>query len=161
MPQEEVFGTRDRTYSAWHRRMSTQRFVGIEFAQLLAMIDLDASLYVEYDDRTKEPLALIETAADHGQLWKPATVTAKLARRADLPGFVALYTKSAHLNPADLQFFDIDSFRARRLWPQPTNDWKRFTAQEWAEFLVRLRGWSARRLDEQIKGNGGERKTKG
>ena len=46
MPHEEVTGTRDRTYSAWHRRMSTRRYVGIEAAQTLCMIDLDASLYV-------------------------------------------------------------------------------------------------------------------
>ena len=50
--QEEKYGTRDRAYSAWHRRKSTRRFIGIEHAQLLAMIDLDASLYVEYDDGT-------------------------------------------------------------------------------------------------------------
>ena len=70
MPHEEVTGTRDRTYSAWHRRMSTRRYVGIEAAQTLGMIDLDASLYVEYDDSTKEPLALIETARDVGQEFK-------------------------------------------------------------------------------------------
>src|SRR5688500_12286183 len=73
MSQEERFGTRDRSYSAWHRRNSTRRFVGIERAQTLAMIDLDASLYVEYDDATKEPIALIETAIDCGQEFKPAT----------------------------------------------------------------------------------------
>lgn len=44
--QEERYGNRDRTYSAWHRRLSTRRFVGLERAQLLAMIDLDAALYV-------------------------------------------------------------------------------------------------------------------
>lgn len=79
--QEERYGTRDRTYSAWHRRLSTRRFVGIDRAQLLAMIDLDASLYVEYDDRTKEPVALIETARDVGQEHKPVTVTRRLAVR--------------------------------------------------------------------------------
>ena len=66
MAQEEVYNTRDRSYSAWHRRKSTGRFIGFEHAQLLAMIDLDASLYVEYDDGTKEPIALIETAIDVG-----------------------------------------------------------------------------------------------
>lgn len=54
--QEETYGTRDRAYSAWHRRMSTRRFIGIDRAQLLAMIDLDAALYVEYDNGSKEPL---------------------------------------------------------------------------------------------------------
>jgi hypothetical protein len=36
---DERYGTRDRTYSAWHRRLSTRRFVGIDRAQLLAMLD--------------------------------------------------------------------------------------------------------------------------
>ena len=49
------------------------------------MIDLDASLYIEYDDGTKEPLALIETAQDIGQTYKNTTVTKKLAERAKLP----------------------------------------------------------------------------
>jgi hypothetical protein len=40
--QEERYNTRDRTYSAWHRRLSTRRFVGLERAQLLAMIDIEA-----------------------------------------------------------------------------------------------------------------------
>lgn len=65
--QEEQYGTRDLTYSAWHRRLSTRRFVGIERAQALAMIDLDAALYIEYDQGSKHPVALIETARDVGQ----------------------------------------------------------------------------------------------
>ena len=30
MSQEERFGSRDRTYSAWHRRHSTRRYIGID-----------------------------------------------------------------------------------------------------------------------------------
>jgi len=73
-----------------HRRHSTRRFVGIERAQLLSMIDLDAALYVEYDDSSKEPLALIETARDVGQGYKAATVTRNLAKRAGLPCYCVL-----------------------------------------------------------------------
>lgn len=68
--QEERFNIRDLTYSAWHRRLSTRRFVGIEKAQSLAMIDLDGALYIEYDDGSKRPVALIETAIDVGQHTK-------------------------------------------------------------------------------------------
>ena len=115
--QVERHGTRDRTYSAWHRRPSIRRFVGIERAQLLAMIDLDASLFVEYDDQTKEPVALIETARDVGQAFKAATVTARLAKRAGLPAYVVLYTPASNLNPSDQEWQDISRFRVRRLWP--------------------------------------------
>ena len=152
MSQEERFGTRDRTYSAWHRRLSTQRFVGIESAQTLAMIDLDASLYVEYDDGTKEPLALIETARDIGQTYKAAVVTKRLAKRTQpvSPAYVLLYTIAAINNPAATQWRDIESFRFMRLWPEPETAWKQVTPKEWAEELVQLRKWSAAKLDQQI-----------
>lgn len=145
MAQEEIYGTRDRTYSAWHRRMSTGRFVGIEKAQTLAMIDLDASLYVEYDDRTKEPLALVETAKDVGQ-YKPATVTRNLALRADLPAYIVLYTPAECPNPADPNWPDIASFRCRQIAPT-WSEWKRLTPQQWCESLVHIREGQAGKLD--------------
>lgn len=147
MTQEERFGTRDRSYSAWHRRQSTRRFVGIEDAQLLAMIDLDASLYVEYDDGDKEPLALIETARDVGQAYKPATVTLRLAQRACLPCYVVLYSLSDLPNPADPQWMDIDSFRVRRLNPPSPCGWQIVTPEKWALHLRRMRRDVCRDLD--------------
>jgi hypothetical protein len=146
--QEEKFNSRDRSYSAWHRRKSTRRFIGIEKAQLLAMIDLDASLYVEYDDGTKEPLALIETARDVGQTFKTATVTLNLAKRADLPCFVVLYSLSDSLNPADVTWKDIESFRVKRLYPNPSSVWETLSPQQWAEKLLSMRAWKAKKLDE-------------
>jgi hypothetical protein len=147
MPHEEVIGTRRRDYSAWHRRNSTRRFVGIELAQLLAMIDLDASLYVEYDDGTKEPLALIETAIDNGQSYKTATVTCNLAKKANLPCYVVLCKLSDVPNPADPEWQDIESFRIKRLWPKPESKWRTLTPQQWAEGLVQMRRWQAGRID--------------
>ena len=152
MPQEEFIGKRDRSYSAWHRRNSTRRFVGIEAAQTLAMIDLDASLFVEYDDQTKEPLALIETAIDRGQHMKPATVTTKLAQRCvpQMPAYVLLYTLADSPNPADPRWRDISGFRVRRLWPNPQHDWEILTPAQWANNLKRLREWAARKIDESF-----------
>lgn len=152
MAQEEIFNTRDRAYSAWHRRLSTGRYIGIERAQLLAMIDLDASIYVEYDDGTKEPLALIETAQDRGQNYKCATVTTNLAKRANLPCFVVLYTLSDELNPYDKQWYDIASFRVKRLWPKSENNWREFSPQKWAENLLIMREWQAKKLDSFLFG---------
>jgi len=149
MAQEEQYGTRDGSYSAWHRRNSTKRFVGIEKAQNLAMIDLDVSLYVEYDDTEKHPLCLIETAVDVGQKWKPGTVTRELARRAGLRAYVLLYTLGDEPNPADDRWPDITGFRARRLWPEPVTTWRHFTPAEWAEALVNIRSHMARRLDAE------------
>src|SRR5690606_16497029 len=138
MAQEEQYNSRDRSYSAWHRRNSTRRFVGIEKAQTLAMIDLDAALYVEYDDKTKEPLALVEAAIDTGQAFKSAAVTANLARRAGIPAFTVLYRRSGHRNPADANWPDIDRFRVRRVSPEPT-DWKIVSPELWAKCLLKIR----------------------
>lgn len=152
MAQEEKWGTRDRTYSEWHRRMSTQRFVGIELAQTLAMIDLDAALFVEYDDSTKEPLCLIETARYRGHTHKVATVTQKLAKRTNpiVPAYVLLYETGNERNPAAPDHFDIVSFYYRRIWPTPEANFKKVTPQEWAEGLCTLRGWAAKRVDLMI-----------
>lgn len=150
MTQEERYNHRERSYSAWHRRNSTRRYIGIENAQLLAMIDLDASLYVEYDDGDKEPLALIETARDIGQTYKSAAVTLNLARRADLPCFVVLYTLSDKRNPVDSNWPDISQFRVMRLYPKRETTWRVLTPQEWADTLLRLRAWKASKLDGEF-----------
>ena len=147
--QTERYTTRDRAYSAWHRASSTRRFVGIERASLLSMIDLDAALYVEYDDRAREPLALIETARDVGQLHKTATITASLARRARLPAYTLLYQTAKIHNPADTRYPDIIGFRVRRIWPQPETGWRTLTPQAWAEALLSIREWAATRLDAE------------
>ncbi len=145
--QEERFGIRDRAYSAWHRRLSTRRFVGIEKAQLLSMIDLDGALFVEFDGASSEPLALIETAADSGQSRKVATVTRRLAERARLPAYCVLYRVGARPNPADRSQQDIDQFRVRRLWPCPEAEWRTLDPKAWAEALIQIRKWSAMRID--------------
>lgn len=151
MSQEELFNDRNRAYSAWHRRHSTQRFIGIENAQLLAMIDLDASLYVEYDDQTKDPIALIETAIDIGQPYKTATVTTKLAQRARIPCYVVLYKLSSSPNPADPTWNDIESFRIKRLYPEPEKDWRTLSPKEWAEGLLKIRKVGARVIDRSSR----------
>lgn len=149
--QEERYGSRDRAYSAWHRRHSIRRYVGIEQAQLLAMIDLDAALYVEYDDQTKEPLALIEAAVDVGQAHKTATVSANLARRAGVPCYCVLYTHALQVNPADASWNDIAMFRVKRVWPEPEEQWRDLTPAEWANALLQVRSWRARQLDRENK----------
>lgn len=150
MSQEEITDRRNKSYSEWHRRNSTQRFVGIEAAQLLSMIDLDASLWVEFDDGTKDPVALIETAIDTGK-YKCATVTFKLAKRANLPCYVVLYTLSDLPNPANPTCKDIASFRIKRLHPEPADkDWRVLTPAEWARALVKIRQWGAKRIDKTL-----------
>lgn len=138
MTQEERTGERDLTYSAWHRRDSIKRFVGAEKAQLLAMIDIDVVLFVEYDDSTKEPVCLIEIARDTGQSIKPSTVTRKLAEKAKLPAYTLLYTPSKNTkNPADNSVYDIEKFRIKMICPEET-DLMPYSPSEWAHELIEI-----------------------
>lgn len=140
MSLEERFHTRDLTYSIWHRPRSIGRFVGQSTAVTLGMIDLDGIIYLEYDNGTKEPIALIEYARDKKEN-KPASVMKRLAMRCvpKLPAFVVLYTPSTERNPADPNYQDISMFRVRRVCPEPETRFEYFSPKMWAEKLVSLR----------------------
>lgn len=148
MSQEERSGIRDRTYGAWHRRASLRRFIGSERAQLVSMCDVDAALWLEHDDLTKAPLALIETARDVGQPFKSGTVLLQLAKRARLPAYVCMYRVGDRPNPADPTCQDVIGFRVRRIYPRPEAVWRELTPAQWASGLVRIREWSAAKVDE-------------
>ena len=120
-------GRIDRAFNEWHRADSLKRFLPEAIALQVSCIDLDTVQFVEYDNGSREPLAILETACDVGQQTKPATVTANLARRADLPAYVVLYAPADQPNPADPRWPDIRSFRVKRLWPQPEKGWRRAT----------------------------------
>jgi hypothetical protein len=114
----------------------------------MSMIDLDASLWIEYEGWNREPLVLIETAIDVGQSRKPATVLQCLARRANLPAYVVLYTPMAGLkNPADSSASDIVRFRVKRLWPDPESEWRRLSPWQWCRELEGVRDGEASRLE--------------
>ncbi len=147
--QEERYGTRDRAYSAWHRRRSISRYVGIEAAQTMSMVDLDMALYVEYDDLSRDPLCLVETARDVGQREKSCSVTVRLAKRAQLPAYLVLYQCALEPNPADVDAPDLEGFRVKRVWPAPESEWRSLSPSAWAEALVRIRSWQTKKLDQE------------
>jgi len=150
LSQEEKYGTRGMEYSAWHRRLSTQRYVGIENAQLLAMIDLDIVLYVEYEEKSKKPVGLIEVAQDVGQPYKTATVTKKLAEMAGLPAYVVLYKLSDQENPANKECKDIAKFRIKRLCPKFEKEWRVLSPKEYADNLLKLRKYVCDKFDKAV-----------
>lgn len=82
MSDDERYGTRDLTYSRWHRYAMSRD---------AAMIDLDD---VEYCRRCRMPLALIEVGRDVGQEYKNSAVTREIARLLNVPALVVLYTPS-------------------------------------------------------------------
>jgi hypothetical protein len=148
----ERYLIRDRAYGAWHRFKSITRFLDRNQAQSMTMADLDSVLFVEYGHSGKLPLALVEVAQDVGQ-EKPTGVIRELAKMADLPAFVALYTPAARANPASPAWNDIEQFRVKRVWPKPEPEWRTLSPGEWAAALVQIRDWQFRRFQNRAAAN--------
>ncbi|PFH27765.1 hypothetical protein [Burkholderia sp. JKS000303] len=148
----ERYEIRDRAYGAWHRAPSIGRFLPASHAESLTMADLDSVLFTEYDHVGKVPLALVEVARDLGQ-EKPASVMQHLARLANVPAYVALYTSAPTANPANPNWADIESFRIKRMWPKPEPGWRVLTPAQWARALMQIRGWQMRRIEVQAAAN--------
>lgn len=96
----ERYGTRDLTFSGWHRPPNLPEFC--------SMIDIDALEYCYYCGKL---LALFETARDVGQKHKPTTVLCRLAVQANIPAFLILYKKEND---------SIGNCRIQRIWPDKT-----------------------------------------
>jgi hypothetical protein len=141
MSMEEQWHGRfpSQCYSGWHRPLSMQRFIGSSSAYKLSMIDIDYVPWVEYEDGSKRPVALIETAMDIGQRIKPTSVLRQLGIMADLPVYAVLYTMSRSMNPAATHLQDISQFRIKRIVPEPETSWKILTPAEYAKGLLTLR----------------------
>lgn len=140
--QPRKFTEIDLSYSTWHRTASIKRFVGSRQAYELSMIDLDATMWVEYNQASRIPVALIETARDVGQTYKTYTVTRNLAEMAGLPALLCLYKLSGNLNPINRpgeQWRDIQQFRVLRLTPRFTGEWSILSPKQYAEMLIRMR----------------------
>lgn len=148
----EKFVSRDRAYGIWHRAPSIGRYLRADQAEALTMVDLDSVLFAEYDNGAKVPLALVEVARDIGQ-EKPAGVIQHLARLANVPAYVALYTTAPAANPSNPNWDDIASFRVRRMWPRPEPGWRVLTPRQWARALVQIRGWQMRRFEAREAAN--------
>ena len=98
MSRHERYGTRDLTFSQWHRTLSDNA----------TCIDLDL---LEYCRRCRQPLAMLELARDVGQAFKPTTVLEQLAKKAMVPAFLIIYK---------LEAGSIGQCRMRRIYPEPT-----------------------------------------
>lgn len=152
MSQDERFETRDRHYGVWHRVKSIARFLGARQAAELTMVDVDSVLFAEHDYPTKLPLCLVEVGRDIGQ-EKPAGVIRKLAQLAGIPAYVCLYTPANEPNPANANWPDIASVRVQRIHPHPEDGWRQLTPAEWAQALVKIRGWQLKRFEVQRAAN--------
>jgi len=143
---------RDGIYSAWHRRDSIQRYVGALLAPTLSMIDLDATIWIEYNG-IRLAVALMETARDTGHDRKPVTVITDLARRAGLFACLVLYKPSSEENPVSRGTADIEYFRVRQLWPNPkTPGFRIYTPDQWAHVIYQIRAWGLKNADKLQQG---------
>jgi hypothetical protein len=137
--QKEQTHRRSLAYSAFHRTLRIAKLLRNDYrlAQSLTTVDIDVCLWIEWDEGYKQVIALLEVAIDNGH--KTATILQDLARRANVPAYVVLYTEAATLNPVDPTVPDIARFRLRRLHPNPERAYRIYTPEEYAWFLVHLR----------------------
>lgn len=99
MSRWERYGTRDLTFSNWHRTA---------LPDYCSVIDLD---FLEYCHRCRKPLALIELARDVGQKHKPTRVMEELAKLAGIEAYLIIWQKVGD---------SVGDCRMARIWPNRT-----------------------------------------
>src|SRR6516225_4317530 len=143
MPQHEIRGDREgeMAYNAFHREASAARFIDRESAHNLPMINIDHVFWIEYNEQTKAPVALVESARDVGQKEKAVTILKALAVRANLPCYTVLYQIADDTDIDELtELPRITGFRVRREWPdQQSRDFITATPEQYFAGLWQLR----------------------
>lgn len=130
MSRDERFGTRDLTFSRWHRYALPDR---------VTAIDLDM---IEYCQRCRMPLCLIETARDIGQDAKSTLVMSRLAQTANVVAVCILYTPSGECScRRDRKVpgcrHGIEKARFRRVYPveEQFEEWHDWELAAWLTSL--------------------------
>jgi len=116
--RQRLYGD-DLTFREWHRFPTLPAYC--------SMIDIDI---VEYCKDCRQPLALIETAIDVGQLFKPTTVTKNLAVLAGIPAYLILY-KIAVKNQS------IGDCRVKKIYP-PESNFRLLEPEEVKELIIQI-----------------------
>jgi hypothetical protein len=127
MSDGERTGLRDLTFSRWHRAQSTGRYMPLGNARRLKALDLD---FIEYCDRCRQPLLLIELAYDNGRS-KPTQLLVRLANRAGLAGVLIYWRPTADGS-------DLASLRICQVAPIATQ-LQRVTPDQYARGLWNMR----------------------
>jgi hypothetical protein len=134
----ERHGSRDLTFSRWHRQALRDFAVSEVAGAACGMIDIDC---LEYCARCGTNLFLVETAQDVNQARKVTAQLERLAYAANIPAYCVLYKPTGESCPYDRRCRDpqcahgIESFRVRQVAPV-TSDWQRKTAREFAIFVL-------------------------
>jgi len=127
MSRDERYGSRDLTFSTWHRYALADR---------VTAIDLDL---IEYCQRCRMPLCLIESARDVGQASKPTAVLRELAQIANVVALCILYTPDGTICTCKSGrriigcTHGVSAFRLRRIHPidEPFETWQPFELAAW------------------------------
>lgn len=85
---------------------------------------------MEYCQKCRKPLALIELAQDVGQSYKPTTVLKRLSQYSQIPAYLIIYK-------IKIQNESIGDCRVARVWPNPTKLHDR-TSEQVREWLTKI-----------------------
>lgn len=134
----ERHGSRDLSFSRWHRQ-ALREFADNEAAgAACGMIDVDC---LEFCARCGMNLFLVEVARDVGQSRKATTQLERLAMSANLPAYCVLYTPTDDECPFDRRCRNptcrhgISRFRVRQVAPL-IGEWTDREPMEFAVFVL-------------------------
>lgn len=138
MSSWERHGTRDLSFSRWHRQALRQYAASEAEGAACGMIDVDA---MEFCGRCKMNLFLVECAQDVRLVNKRTDQIQQLAKQANLPAYCVLYTRTDEDCPSDRRCRNsecqhgISGFRVRQVAPV-VGDWSWRTPAEFAGFVL-------------------------
>ena len=125
MAQFERYGTRDLSYSHWHRHLSRR----------CTYMDIDGA---EYCYKCKQTLLLVEEKMDTGQSVFDTFVLYRLAKRANIPAVLILYTVGDEMIcDCGQSARQVTGLRVRHLWPE-RSELDAVTLQEWGQEIERI-----------------------
>jgi hypothetical protein len=131
-------------YSYWHRYPSTSRY--INDCRVFWMSDIDCGAFIEWGDG-KIPLMATEAARDSGQEKNVSFLVnwSKMinGKLPPVPVFVVYYSLSTdHLLPTGENgpsMPDIETFRVKRLYPEPWPSYRFYEPNEWANEIAKIK----------------------
>ena len=123
----ERTGTRDLSYSRWHRTLPPH----------FCFQDIDG---LEYCGRCNEPILIVSLATDHGQRHKETVREYKLAKRAGIVAVHLFVQLGTQIEDATYQgaVYEVTGFRRRWLYPD-RGELGHITPAQWETEIQQIR----------------------
>lgn len=166
MSQEERTGQRDLSYNIWHRAMSFQRYMDMDYdaAKKLHYYDIDGAETFFYRG-IGYPLFYIETAKyinnkHHDQGKRPMAALGAAHLSSHPPNFISKCYVVQYKTTGEISEFnaskkivveDIEELHVKEFFPN-ISEWLCLTPEEWAKEILRIREEQTEKLINYLRG---------